>query len=469
MNRRAEVLGAAALLLACALAYGAALRSAFQFDDWNVIVNYTPVHSLRAWFDALPSIRPLLKLSYTLNHLIDPGPTGFRLVNDLLHLANTALVFWVFDRLGNGYAGTRDTPDAAMRDRMRSAAFFAAIVFALHPVQTEAVTYVSGRSTSLCAFFILISLATWLAARIDASRRWLAWLSLLAFALALLCKEYAVVLPLALCLCLRMIVPDLRRPQVWRATRAHWLIALAAIALAFALPRYRDLLATSLDARAPWAALLTQGRAVVYLAGQLLRVDRLNADPDLPVITTADPVSVLVLTGWAALLILGLAAWRRQHAAGFALLWFLLWLAPTNSVLPRLDVANDRQLYLALIGPAWALGLWLAQVLARRARRTVLALVMSVLAALTFARNRVYADEITFWEDVTIHSPNKARAHNNLGYAYARACRLDAARMQFVQALRLDPNEMQAGVNLALLRNGNLLGVPPDCAVPTRR
>ena len=107
--------------------------------------------------------------------------------------------------------------------------------------------------------------------------------------------------------------------------------------------------------------------------------------------------------------------------------------------------------------------------ISRRARRTVLALVMSVLAALTFARNRVYADEITFWEDVTIHSPNKARAHNNLGYAYARACRLDAARMHFVQALRLDPNEMQAGVNLALLRNGNLLGVPPDCAVPTRR
>ena len=103
MPRRADWLGAGALLIACALAYGAALPASFQFDDWNVIVNFAPVHGLGAWFDALPAIRPLLKLSYTLNHLIDPGPLGFRLVNDALHLANTALVFWIFDRMGRGH------------------------------------------------------------------------------------------------------------------------------------------------------------------------------------------------------------------------------------------------------------------------------------------------------------------------------------------------------------------------------
>ena len=164
MPRRADWLGAGALLIACALAYGAALPASFQFDDWNVIVNFAPVHGLGAWFDALPAIRPLLKLSYTLNHLIDPGPLGFRLVNDALHLANTALVFWIFDRMGRGHVQAQGPIDARANERVRGAAAFAAIVFALHPVQTEAVTYLSGRSTSLCAFFVLVSLATWLAA-----------------------------------------------------------------------------------------------------------------------------------------------------------------------------------------------------------------------------------------------------------------------------------------------------------------
>lgn len=471
MPRRADWLGAGALLIACALAYGAALPASFQFDDWNVIVNFAPVHGLGAWFDALPAIRPLLKLSYTLNHLIDPGPLGFRLVNDALHLANTALVFWIFDRLGRGHVQAQGPIDARANERVRGAAAFAAIVFALHPVQTEAVTYLSGRSTSLCAFFVLVSLATWLAAWCaphGAPRRWPAWWSPMAFALALLCKEYALVLPLVLALCAGLAAPQWPLAQYWRATRAHWLIALGAVSLALLLPRYRELLAISLDLRTPLAALLTQGRAIVYLAGQLLRPDRLNADPDLPVVVHADPVSVAILAGLGAVLVVGLAAWRRQWAAGFAILWFLVWLAPTNSWLPRLDVANDRQLYLALIGPAWAIGLWLARQLATRQRIAVFVVLMLALAWLTQARNRVYADEIAFWEDVVAKSPAKARARNNLGYAYARACRLDAAGAHFTQALRLDPDDPHAAVNLALLRSGDLPGLPPDCGVSPR-
>ncbi len=458
MNRRAERIGAAAMLAALVLAYAGAIDAAFQFDDWNVIVNFTPVHTFSAWFEALPSIRPLLKLSYTLNHAIDTGPMGFRLVNDLLHVANVALVYLALERLGRWQIGA--AIESAAQGRF--AAAVGAGIFALHPVQTEAVTYISGRSTSLCAFFALLALVTWLMTQTDARARWPRIVSPLALMLALWCKEYAAVLPLVLALCAGL-APE--RPgwrAVWRATRVHWAIVLGMGALALATPRYQQLLAISLQTRDPMTAVFTQAHAIAYLAGQLLRPDRLNADPDLPVIVDPDFATLAIC---AALLGLTLAGLRhRRRPAAFAVLWFLVWLAPTNSLLPRLDVANDRQLYVALIAPAWICGLALAHWPIPRARGAVALALLLGLAWLTQQRNQVYANEVSFWQDVVEKSPRKARGHGNLGYAYAQECRLDAARMEFERALQLDPSDMRARVNLALLRSGDLPGLPPGCA-----
>lgn len=460
MHRRAELFSAIALMAALVLAYAGALNAAFQFDDWNVIVNFTPVHTLTGWLEALPSIRPLLKLSYALNYVVDPGPMGFRIVNDALHVANVVLVYLVLERLGRWQIGV-GLEHAAQR---RMAAAIGASVFALHPAQTEAVTYLSGRSTSLCAFFALLSLLTWLMAATGAHARWLRWVSPLALVLALLCKEYAAVLPLVLLLC-QALAPERRswRPM-WRAIRAHSAIVLCVGALALALPRYQELLAISLQTRAPMTALFTQAHAIVYLAGQLLWPMRLNADPALPVVAEADGATLALCAALVCLVLAALAAMRKRHCAGFAVLWFLVWLAPTNSLLPRLDVANDRQLYLAMIGPAWACGLWLVRWPAPRVRLAIVVALMLGSTWLTEQRNQVYATEVSFWQDVVEKSPHNVRAHGNLGYAYVLDCRLDAARQEFQQALRIDPDDMRAQVNLALLRSGDLPGIPPGCA-----
>jgi tetratricopeptide (TPR) repeat protein len=126
----------------------------------------------------------------------------------------------------------------------------------------------------------------------------------------------------------------------------------------------------------------------------------------------------------------------------------MLQLIPLYLFLPRLDIANERQLYLA----GWPLFLVLSIELTLRMnirtfRLAVLASLL-VLASLTVLRNQVYADEISLWQDTVTKSPDKARVHNNLGHAYLLAQHRDEARREFSTALQLDPHHYQARYNL---------------------
>jgi protein O-mannosyl-transferase len=438
--------------VATILLWWPALPASFQFDDWNVIVNEPRVHSLAAWWQSMPGIRPLLKLSYALNMSMDAGPMGFRVVNVLIHALSATLV-WSLLRTRGIRAGLAEAAAS-------HAALIAALIFALHPVQTEAVTYISGRSSSLAACFCLLSLYCWV--RSEQTRHppgvagWLA-ACCVCFGLAVATKETALVLPLAL------LIYSADRPVSLTLKRLTPVLSLMALMLciALSLPTYRRLLAVSLDTRSIGENLLTQAHAVSYLAGQLLRVWNSNADPQLPVITSLNWLSAGWCAAWLNLVVISLLRVRRAPIGAFAVLWFLVWLAPTNSLVPRLDIANDRQLYLALIGPAW----WLATRLISWHRTqpapslVVVALLVMTLIWATYQRNSVYRTEITFWQDAAERNPGNSRAANNLGMAYAIDCQVNEAAEAFKRAIALGPDEYHARINLALLRAGQLPGI----------
>lgn len=436
-----------ALLCAAVLAaYFNAFAGSFQFDDYNVIVHNPAAHSLAAWFESMPGIRPLLKLSYTLNWIAGPGAFGFHLVNLIVHAANAALVYLLLRALRRPHEATDFVP------------FLAALLFALHPAQTEAVTYICGRSTSLMGLFYLGALLAYVRAEQAPAPQRLSGLSLLLFACALLTKEIAATLPLALWLTdnLRGRAASGLGATLTRH-RPYWLLLLAGLAVAAASPTYRQLLAASLGVRGIGENLLTQVNAVWYLAGQLLMPWRLNADPDLPV-SGAWTAQLLA----QAALLAGLATYgflRRRAWIGFALLWWFLHLLPTNSALPRLDVVNDRQLYLASIGAYLAAALGLRALIAGVRRRLVSVVAGAVLGAVllglgfaTFQRNQVYRSQIAFWEDAALKSPGKARVFNNLGFVYQQAGRFDEAEAAYHRALELDPAHVRAYWNLERLR-----------------
>jgi tetratricopeptide (TPR) repeat protein len=226
--------------------------------------------------------------------------------------------------------------------------------------------------------------------------------------------------------------------------------------VALSLPTYRHLLAVSLDTRTIGENLLTQSRALLYLAGQLIRITNGNADPQLPVASSLDWLSAMLCVAWAGIFVWALLNVRRRPIGSFAVLWFMLWLAPTNSLLPRLDVANDRQLYLAMIGPAW----WLAVQLSRAPMRPAIsALILVALSWATYQRNLIYQTEISFWEDTAARNPENSRAANNLGMAYAIECRVKDAEVAFQRAVALSGDDYYSRINLILLRKGLLPGV----------
>jgi hypothetical protein len=256
------------------------------------------------------------------------------------------------------------------------------------------------------------------------------------------------------------------------------LVAAALVAAVVFLP-YDYLLRTSLATRSPLENLVAQVPAIGWLFGQLVRWDRLNADPALAPLTTLGPGTALGAGVLVTIVVLALWNLRRRPALAFGVLWTCVWLAPTNSLLARLDLVNERQWYLAIAGPAWLLGLALGRVLefaapVRRARAAALALLVlgAALVAGTLDRNRVYATEVTFWIDVLAKSPHNARAENNLGIAHAYACEPAAAAEAFARAMRLAPEDPLPAINRELLLRGELPGVPAACAAaesPARR
>jgi len=418
-------------------------RGVFQFDDYNVIVDHAGVHSWGAFLAGLPrGIRPLLKFSYTLNWTSGLGLFGFHLVNVALHAANAVMLFFLASRIGG--------PSVS-----RFPALLPALLFAVHPVQTEAVTYISGRSVSLMAFFYLGSLLAYLRGRERRSRFLLSLASPILFLLAAASKEVALTLPFALVLCEAVRRERTGWKEALRAQAVHWGLLVALAVLFLAHVGYGRLLEACFDIRGVAANLLTQVHGIGYLLSRLAMPHALNIDPDLPVFTRGSPVLIPEALLLAALLAAGSFGLKKRSPAGFGILWFFLHLVPTNSFIPRLDVANERQLYLASWGLFMAVAAGADLLREKRDVRWVTAVatvLVIALGAFTVSRNTVYRSEIALWEDSARKSPGKARAWNNLGYAYQQADRTRDAEAAYLGALRLDPGYALARGNLRKLK-----------------
>ena len=413
-------------------AYLPSFAGGFQFDDYNVILGSPVVQSWGALVEhAGGGVRPLLKASYTASWTLGLGIFGFHLVNIAVHAVNAVLVYLVGRALCERWGV-----------HSHGAALAAALLFALHPVQVEAVTYVSGRSSSLMASFYLGALLVYLR-----GGHW-GW-SALFFVLAAATKETALTLPAALLLCELCTPARAAWKDIARRQAAHWILLLAAGAVVLLHARYFELLTFGFTRRDIADNLLTQVGGISYLVLRLVGLHGYNIDPALPVLrewTAGLAIQAVLL---AALLAVGAASVRRRPWIGFGLLWFFLQLAPTNSIVPRLDVANDRQLYLACWGIFLALSVQVALVWPQP---RVLAAGLVTLFAITSAwRQLDYRSEIALWESDVRKAPWNARAHNNLGYAYQQAGMIDDARREYEAAELLDPGGTKARFNLLLL------------------
>lgn len=438
---RKELAATALIVGAVAAAYANAFRGDFQFDDYNVIVHNPAVHTWQAWVSSMPGIRPLLKLSYTLNWTSGLGLFGFHLVNVLCHAGSAVLAWMLCRQLAAASASTVTVADPL--------AITVALVFALHPAQTESVTYISGRSVALMGVLYLGAVAAYLQAGKPGKAVWGRALSPALFAAAMAARETAWTLPFVL------LLVEVAMGRSWREAvhrvRVHGAVLAAGTLVLLSIPGYRRLLAYSLSIRTLSENLLTQINAQLYLLTRPLLFLQVNSDPQLPVHARLTAPLAAEAACLVALMAVGVVQLRRRPLLGAGVLWTFLHLIPTNSILPRLDVANDRQLYLALIGPALILSTLAWTRLSARASAVVVLALAIGLGAATALRNRDYGDEVVFWEAAVARSPDSARAWSNLGYAYRLAGEVEAARQAYQGALALDPDHVKAHFNLRAL------------------
>lgn len=433
--------GAVLLAAAVLLAYANALAGPFQFDDWWSIVDNPAAHRVHAWWQALPGIRPLLKLVNALNWQLAPTAWSFHALNLAVHAGNSLLVLL----LAHAWLPTL----APRLPAPRRAALALALLFALHPAATEAVTYISGRSISLMAFFYLAALwAQEQRRQAPQSVRW-AWLAALLFASALAVRETAVTLPFAL-----LLLAHCRGESLPRAVRRLWpmwtVLAVAVITASFVIPAYGSFFGWSLQTRDAPSQMLGQLAAHRYLlTGPALGME-LNIDPDVRVPTHLDGGLLAFAVLMSGIGVIALRVRQRSPWLLFGLGWYLLHLLPSNSLLPRFDLANDRHLYLSLLG----LALWLAVAIGNAPRRlawTALAVLAIALGIVTRQRNHDYRSELALWTATVTHSPHKARPWVNLGWARQQAGDTEGAAKAYRCAIARDPSHRQARINLAAL------------------
>lgn len=428
------------LALAVCLAYANVPGTPFQFDDYKVIVHNPEVHGWENWLAGLGhGIRTLLKASYTLDWTLGLGAMGFHLSNLVLHLLNGWLVY----RLSQHYCGRH-------RELPATLPLFVALLFVLHPAHSEAVSYISGRSASLMTLCYLAGLLAYTHGRQHASLMHLHLLTPLCFLAALLCKESAITFPFALLLWERHALAEQRKP--FKAQWTSWAMLLAAsIAFLFSTA-YQTHMARSAHFNTLGGNLATQANGMLWLLQQWTLPLWLNIDPDLPLYRhTCD--APWALLGVAALCVAAWALRQRRPWWSFALAWAVLQLLPLYVLLPRLDIANERQLYLV----GWPLALALCVEIFRQMKtddaRVALLVLLLAAGLLTAQRNLDYRSEIALWQTTVEQSPNKARVHNNLGYAWLLAGDRDAAQHEFERALQLDPQQKEATDNLRRLQN----------------
>ena len=413
------------LLFITFLVYLNSFSGVFQFDDYNVIVDNPRVHSFSAWLSDLSSgLRPGLKLTYTLNWVSGLGIFGFHLLNLLIHLANAILIFFLSLRFTRRY----------------ETAFLASLLFAIHPVQTESVTYICGRSTSLMAFFYLGSILTYICSE---RKILLYFVSPSLFVMAVLVKETAVTLPFALFLLDRQGLRQAMKKEV-----VHWMLLLVILFVLIIHPNYGQLLAYSFKIRSIEENFLSQINGITYLLSRLIAVDGLNIDPDLRTISTWTPLLVAKLSLLLSLLFISLIKIRSKPEISFGILWFFLHLTPTNSIVPRLDIANERQLYLAIWGVFLILSIGVERLAGQKVFWAGIIVLGVIFGYFTLARNEVYRSEIALWEDTSRKSEGKPRAYNNLGYAYTIAGRYEEAERAYLKALEIKPDYRLARNNL---------------------
>jgi protein O-mannosyl-transferase len=466
MNRRWWIAAGIIGLLALA-ATANSVTNGFAYDDNYIIVKDPRTHAFAAWWRDFKQTywasiwggdgyRPLTTGVFRVQYVLGGGsPMPFHVVNIVLHVLTSVLVFWL---------GSAVLPFAA--------AWLAAALYSVHPVHVEAIANAVGQSELWVALLVTIAVGLYIhgraAGRISAGR----WAAIgLLYACACLFKEHGIVLPALILLAELTVVTD-RGPLRQRLVRVRMpLLALAVVGLTYYWARSRvvlgggagfvpylpfqmvrfsntDRVLTAIGVAPEWLRLLLwPAHLATEYAPQQVEMAQGPSIAQLP--------GLLILVGLVGLLAV---SWRRNPVVAFGLGWLIIALLPaSNFIIPAGFIVAERTLLLpsvgAMIALAGAVPWTYSRIEGNRRAQVVLAAGVIVVLALGIARsvtrNHVWRDKDTLFRHGVLDAPMSYRAHYMLGTHEFEHGRHDSGEKHYWRALQLFPHDPTVMYGLA--------------------
>ncbi len=386
---------------------------------------------------------------------------GYHLVNLIIHILSGVFLYW-FILL------TFQTP--FLRERYGSTSFpialLTSLIFIVHPIQTQSVTYIVQRMASMAGMFYLLSFSLYIKGRITkGSARFLFFGGgILTYLLGFFSKENVAILPLFVALFEFYFFQNFdlspKGKKVAFSLLAGLLILLG-LGFLFLGERYLKVVIEGYKFRSftMGERVLTQFRVVLFYLTLLVypHPSRLNLDHDFLLSKSLlDPpstlISLLIIVG-----LIGFSLWKAKEnpLLSFFTLWYFGNLMIESSIFP-LEMVFEHRLYLPSVGPFFLFSLLVFRWIERWGMKTkwiwvVPFLIIIPLSLGTYQRNSVWKSELELWRDCVQKSPHKGRSHHNLGFVYYEMGWLDEAQRELEKSLRLDPNYALSWYNLGLV------------------
>lgn len=443
-----------ALMFIGLFVYAFNLHNPLFWDDADWILNNPAVHMF-TWanikfifsHDALAGIggvsnyyRPFLFITFLFNYLISGShPVSYHLVSNFIHLTNALFIF---------YLATRWL-------KSRRAAFIASLLFLIHPLQTEAVSYISGRGDPLSVFFILVGIILYLNGR--------RWWTCTAAILAILSRETAVLFPAYLALALIAFeYKDALWSRVKQSIKSVWpFIAISTVygLLRLTVLNFQNTLnfyqQSNIYSEHLAVRVYTFFHALLVYLRLIFWPVSLHMDRDIP-------ANLSLWVGWAwlgaltILILAGVLIWlyRKNSPHFYIWLWgigiFFIALGPTSGIVPINARIYEHWLYFSIAGVAIIAGFYLDRLLSiiKKIKPALFPVAIIVLVGYfgflgiqTIRRNMLWGDTEAFYKNILSHEPDDVRVLNNLGNWYSDHGDNTDARPLYERAIVVDPSQ----------------------------
>ena len=424
MNRKLLFLSVTAIIIF--LIYTISLDNPFYWDDEELVVNNyvlrTPLNFKNYFFSNPIPQRPVVTFSFALNYVIfGLKPFGYHLTQILLHICNTALVFYI----------------ANLTFRSERVSALSGAIFALHPIHTEAVNLFLGRSDLVCCFFFLTSFLLYIKS-LDAEgdrKKLFYYFSLITYVLSMLSKEIGIVLPFLIIIYDRVIGrTDSRKSSARFASYIPYFV----LSVFYFVFWYLILHGSNAEDKKYSVLNFWGGNIYSNFLMQLVVIKKyiklllipagMSGWYEIPAPGSILNADIFISTGILTLLVLACIFKLRKESL-FSVLWLFVTFLPISNLIPIPgSMMAERWLYIPSVGFSFFLALIIKGLESivrqnnnyRRFVSALLVIFFVLYSLLSYARNLDYDSEVTFFKNIYDKSPSSQLARSNLGLAYLR-------------------------------------------------